>query len=105
MILSEYAKYLQQNNNDLITNKITPIELLGDWIYKIIKKIPKNNVEKIIHREILYAKNNNGDYVIIGKSDSGRKLVTALINFSQSYKNYNHSRWIEMIEKNYHKNI
>ena len=43
------------------------------------------------------------NYIIVGKSESGRKLATALINFAQSYKNYNHAKWMEMLEKNYHK--
>ena len=102
MILAEYAKYLREHNEELLQNKLTPIELLGPWLRAIINKNPKNNVDKIIHKELMYAENENGDYIIVGKSDSGRKLATALINFAQSYKNYNHAKWMEMLEKNYH---
>lgn len=102
MILSQYAKYLQEHNDELLKNKITPIELLGPWLYEIINKNPKSNVEKIVHKELMYAQNEAGDYIIVGKSDSGRRLATALINFAQSYKNYNHAKWMEMLEKNYH---
>mgnify|MGYP006916276314 CR=1 FL=1 len=103
MILTEFSKFLQQHNEELITHNTTPLELLHQWLYEIINKNPKSNVEKIIHKEILYAQNDNGEYVIIGKSSSGRKLVTALINFSKSYDNYNQAKWLEMTEKNFHK--
>lgn len=102
MILAEFAKFLQLHNEDLLSHKTTPIELLQKWLYKLILKNPKSNIEKIIHKEILYAQNDNGDYVIIGKSDSGRKLVTALINFAKSYENYNHVKWLELAEKSFH---
>ncbi len=103
MILAEFSKYIQKHNDELMTHKTTPLNLLHEWLYAVINKNPKNNVEKIVHKEILYCQNNNGDYLIVGKSDSGRKLVTSLINFANSYKNYNHAKWIEMIEKNYSK--
>lgn len=102
MILAEFAKFLHEYNNDLMTHKVTPLELLHKWLYKVINKNPKNNVEKIVHREILLCQNINGDYFVSGKSDSGRRLVTSLINFTNSYKNYNHAKWLEMIEQNYH---
>ena len=104
MILAEFAKYLQNHNEELITHKVKPLELLHKWLFEVINKNPKNNVEKIVHKEILYAQNNRGEYTIIGKSDSGRKLVTSLINFCKSYENYNHAKWMETIEKNFHKN-
>lgn len=103
MILAEYAKFLQEHNEDLLLKKTTPLKLLHVWLETVIYKTPKNNVEKIINKEILYCKNDNGDYTIIGKSDSGRVLVSALIKFAQSYDNYTHSKWMENIEKSYYK--
>ena len=102
MILAEYSKFLQEHNEELLSHKITSLELLHEWLFKVIQRNPKSNIEKIIHKEILYAQNDNGDYLIIGKSDSGRKLVTALINFAKSYENYNHAKWLEMAEKSFH---
>lgn len=99
MILQEFSKFLQQRDNDLLAHKTSPLELLHLWLESIIQKKPKSNVEKIIHKEILYCKNDTGDYLIVGKSDSGRKLVTALIEFSKSYDNYNHAKWLNMLEK------
>ena len=102
MIISEYAKYLQLHNDVLLTHRISALELLHKWIYKVINKNPKNNAEKIIHKEILYAKNNQNDYIILGKSESGRKLLTALINFASSYENYNKAKWLELTEQSFH---
>lgn len=103
MIISEFAKYLQEHNEELLTRKTTPMRLLHEWLRAVINKNPKNNIDKIVHREILYCENENGDYLIVGKSDSGRVLVTALINFAKSYENYNHAKWLELTEKTYHK--
>ena len=104
MILTEFAKFLQQYNQELIMHKTTPLELMHKCLIQIINKNPKSNVEKIIHKEIMYAENANGDYIIVGKSTSGRKLVKSLINFARSYENYNHAKWLEMTERNYHAN-
>lgn len=102
MIISEFSKYLQQHNEDLLTRKTTPLNLLHEWIRNVINKNPKTNIDKIVHKEILYCENPQGDYLIVGKSDSGRVLVKALIEFAKSYENYNHAKWVEMTEKAYH---
>ena len=101
MIISEFAKYLQSHNNELLTRSTTPLKLLHEWLRVVINKNPKNNIDKIVHKEILYCENENGDYLIVGKSDSGRVLVSALIKFAKSYDNYNHAKWMEMTEKAY----
>ena len=101
MIISEFAKYLQAHNDELLTRKTTPMKLLHEWLRAVINKNPKNNIDKIVHKEILYCENENGDYLIVGKSDSGRVLVSALVKFAKSYDNYNHAKWMEMTEKAY----
>ncbi len=101
MIISEFAKYLQEHNDELLTRKTTALKLLHEWLKCVINKNPKNNVDKIVHKEILYCENTNGDYVIIGKSDSGRVLVSALIKFAKSYENYSHAKWLHLTEKSY----
>ena len=103
MIISEFAQYLQEHNDDLLTHKTTPLKLLYKWLKTVINKNPKTNIDKIVHKEILYCENKNGDYLIVGKSDSGRVLVSALIKFAKSYENYNHAKWIEMTEKSLRK--
>ena len=103
MIIGEFAKFLQENDEELLTRKTTPLKLLHAWLQKVINKNPKSNIDKIVHKEILYCENKNGDYLILGKSDSGRVLVSALIKFAKSYENYTHSKWVEMTEKTFHK--
>lgn len=103
MILSEFAKFLQQHNDELLTRKTTPLKLLHIWLKKVITKNPKSHSDKIIHKELLYCENNNGDYFILGRSDSGRILLGALIKFAKSYENYTHSKWVELTEKTFHK--
>ena len=103
MILAEYSKYLQQHNDKLLKRETTPLQLLHNWLETVINKNPKSNAEKIVHKEISYFKNENGDYLIVGNSDSGRVLVDALIKFAKSYENYNHAKWLEITEKSLNK--
>lgn len=94
MILKEFATYLQSNNEKIMSGEVTTTKLLCEWIQLVIQKNPKNNVDKIVHREIMLAKNLAGDYMIVGKSESGRVLVKALYNFAQSYENYIMQKWL-----------
>lgn len=101
MILAEYSKFLQKHNDELLTRQTTPLKLLHVWLKSVINKNPKNHIDRIIHKEILYCENENGDYLVVGKSDSGRVLVSALIKFAKSYDNYNHAKWMEMTERSF----
>lgn len=94
MILKAFSKYLKQHNSDIIHNKTTATKLLCNWIRYIKHKTPKTHVEKIIHHEIMLAENTSGDFLIVGKSESGRVLVNALNNFAISYENYIMSKWL-----------
>lgn len=95
MILKEFSKYIQANNESLTSNQTTATKLLCDWIKLVINKNPKNHVDKIVHREIMLAENKAGDFFIIGKSESGRVLVNALYNFALSYEHYILSKWLQ----------
>ena len=95
MILSEFSKYLQSRNNDITSGQSTGTQILCDWIKLVIYKNPKNNVDKIVHREIMLAENKSGDFLIVGKSESGRDLVNALYNYALSYEHYIMSKWLE----------
>lgn len=94
MILTEFSKYLQEKEEEII-NKKSCIKLLGSWIKVILEKNPRSNVEKIIHAEISLAKNKAGDYLLIAKSESGRTLTNALYNFALSYEQHVMKKWIE----------
>lgn len=100
MILKEFAVYLQSHNEDLTSNKTTATKLLCEWIKLVINKTPKNHADKIVHREIMFAQNQTGDFFIVGKSESGRVLVNALYNYALSYEHYVMSRWLQ--DKNPH---
>ena len=95
MILNEFSKYIQTKNDDITSGKTTGTKILCDWIKIVINKNPKNNVDKIVHKEIMLAENKSGDYLIVGKSDSGRTLVNALYNYALSYEHYIMSKWLE----------
>ncbi len=95
MILREFSKYLQQFDEQIISNKTSAVKVLCEWVKLVINKNPKNHVDKIVHKEILLAENNSGDFLIVAKSESGRVLVNALYNYSLSYENFLMSRWLE----------
>ena len=94
MILKEFSKYLQERKNELVINKTTATKLLCEWIIFIKNNVAKSNVDKIIHKEIMLAENKSGDFLIVGRSDSGRVLVKALYNFALSYENYIMQKWL-----------
>ena len=94
MVLAEFSKYLQSRKDEITDGKTSATKILCDWIRFVIYKNPKNHVDKIIHRELMLAENPLGDYLIVGKSDSGRVLANALFNYAQSYEHYIMSRWL-----------
>ena len=51
MILSEFSKFLQEHNDEIIKNKTT-LSLLTAWILSVLEKPAQTNVEKVIHQEI-----------------------------------------------------
>ncbi len=95
MILAEFSKYLQSRKQEIIDGKTSATKILCDWVRLVIYKNPKNHVDKIIHKELLFAENSLGDFLIVGKSDSGRVLANALYNYAQSYEHYIMSRWLQ----------
>lgn len=94
MILKEFSKYLQSRNQEIIAGEKTTTQILCDWVKLVIYKNPKNNVDKIVHKELMLAENKHGDFLIVGKSESGRVLANALLNYAQSYEHYVMSRWL-----------
>ncbi len=93
MILNEFAKFLQDNEQEIIEKK-SCTSLLGAWIKSVLERKPKSNIDKIIHQEIALAKNNVGDYLLVAKSESGRVLTNALYNFALSYEQHVLQKWL-----------
>ena len=50
MILREFSKYLQERNEDIISNKTTTTKLLCDWVKFVIYKNPKNHIDNIVQK-------------------------------------------------------
>ncbi|MBR1942660.1 hypothetical protein IJ843_02870 [bacterium] len=94
MIIAEFAKFLQQHDDEIIKNKST-CHLLCNWVIEILERKPKNNVEKIIHAEIACAKNECGEFLLVAKSESGQKLTKALYHFALSYEQHLMRKWLE----------
>lgn len=86
MILKEYAEWLKKNKEK------APIEGIIEWLKLKIEKPAKNNVEKIIQKEIYIGKNKKGCYIFIGRSETGRKLIEELYNFSLSVEEFKRCR-------------
>ena len=95
MIIREFSKYLHTKNDYIKSGKVSATKLLCDWIKFVINKNPKNHADKIVHAEITLAENKSGDFLIVGKSESGRILVNALYNFALSYEHYIMQKWLE----------
>lgn len=94
MILTEFSKFLQENEQEIVEKK-SCISLLGHWIKAVLEKKPKTNVEKIIHAEISLATNKAGDYLLVAKSESGRTLTNSLYNFALSYEQHVLKKWLQ----------
>ena len=94
MIIAEFAKFLQQNDEEIINNQST-CNLLCSWVIEILERRPKTNVEKVVHAEIACAKNEVGEFFLVAKSVSGQKLTQALYNFALSYEQHLMRKWLE----------
>ena len=80
MILKEFSEYLQANENE------SSVKLLYRWLKEKLQVLPVTNVDKVIKTELYTAENAYGDFLIIAKRESGRKLMQALYNFALSYE-------------------
>ena len=93
MILSEFSKFLQEHDDEIIKNKTT-LSLLTAWILSVLEKPAQTNVEKVIHQEIDFYQNKAGDFFLVAKSESGRKLTQALYNYALSYEQHIMRKWL-----------
>ncbi len=98
MILKEFSQFLQNNI------ETSAIVLLNKWLKEKLEKPAVSNIDKIIQTEIYIAKNKYNDSLLIAKSESGRKLIKALYNFSLSFEQQKLARWIHNKKANDFKN-
>lgn len=98
MILQEFSNFLKQNE------KKSSVTLLYVWLKTKIESPAKNNVDKILQKEIYIAKNKIGNFLFIGKSPSGRSLMQSLYNFALSFEQQKMARWIHEQKANNFKN-
>lgn len=88
MILQEFSDFLKQND------ELSATKSLFLWLCSKRTNNPISNVEKIINKELYFAKNKRKDVLVIAKSDSGRKMMKALYNFALSYEQYKLAKWL-----------
>ena len=98
MIIKEFSDFLKENKNK------QPVSLLFFWLKTKIESPAKNNVDRIIQKEIYIAKNKAGDFLLTGKSPSGRNLIQALYNFALRFEQQEVARWIHNKKPNDFKN-
>ena len=99
MILKEFSEFLKQNK------KKSSVSLLYFWLKTKIESPAKNNIDKILQKEIYIAKNKTGNFLFIGKSPSGRSLMQSLYNFALSFEQQKMARWVHNQKANNFKNI
>lgn len=88
MILKEFSKYLQENNDK------NSVNLLNEWIIERLQRPSLDKVDNILKAELYFAKNNNNKTLIIAKSETGRTLLNALYNFSLSFEQYKLAKFL-----------
>ena len=88
MILAEFAKYIINNKSLIINDEKSAVYILTDWIRETLNTEPVTHWQRIIHTEITLAQNSYNEFLILGKSDSGRVLINALYNYALSYEHY-----------------
>lgn len=93
MIIKAFSDYIRKYNSE-----IPSLLILTRWLREILSKNPENNVERIIHNEIGILKNKRGDFLLIGKSKSGKVLLEALHEFALSYDQHKFSKWIHNVK-------
>lgn len=98
MILQDFSDFLKQNEEK------PSVSLLYIWLKLKIESPAKTNVDRILQKEIYIAKNKAGNFLFIGKSPSGRKLLESLYNFALSFEQQKMARWIHQQKANDFKN-
>ena len=107
MILEAFAKYLQEADPEVPASFI-----LARWLWERLSFPPETNVDKVIHCELtlatrktqtagslrLEADHGGTAYVFNALSDSGRKLLQSLHQYSLSYEQQKWARWVHFVK-------
>lgn len=93
MIIKAFSDYIKPFNTE-----IPSLVLLSKWLRENLSKKPENNIERIIHSEIGFLKNNRGLFLLIGKTPSGKILLESLHEFALSYDNHKFSKWVHELK-------
>jgi len=93
MIIREFAKYVQKFSVD-----IPSLIILNKWLKDKLSHTPETKIDKIIHNEIGLLKNKRGEFLLIGKNQSGRILLEALYNYTQSYDQHKFGKWVHNLK-------
>lgn len=93
MILTSFSKLVKKTK----TKKY--ISLLSVWLKKRISKPAKSNIDKIIQKECFFGINKCGDFIIIPKTETGRKMTKSLLSYVESLENQDISRFLHEQKK------
>lgn len=93
MIIKAFSEYIQKFDTE-----IPSTILLWRWLKDKLSKKPMDNIESVIHEEIVLLKNKNGYFMLVGKSKTGKILLESLYNFALSFEQQKFTRWIHNIK-------
>ena len=93
MIIKAFSEYVREFGSDIPTTI-----LLWRWLKDKLSKKPENNIENIIHEEIILLTNKTGHFMLVGKSKTGKVLLESLYNFALSFEQQKFTRWIHNIK-------
>ena len=93
MILKYFSQYLKD------TNEVPTLEILFKWIKLKLETPAVCHEDKIIQSEIYLATTSKNDFCLIGKSETGRNLITSLYNYTLSYQNLHEARLLHEQQK------
>ncbi|MBX9670225.1 MAG: hypothetical protein K2X93_21675 [Candidatus Obscuribacterales bacterium] len=115
MILEAFSEYL--HNAD---PAISSTEVLARWLWEKLSTPPQNNVDQVIHCEIIICRQEaskklsfcelliptteldpvdvNASYVFRGSSRSGERLLKSLREYGLSYEQQKLARWVHNLK-------
>ncbi|MBY0360228.1 MAG: hypothetical protein K2W82_19665 [Candidatus Obscuribacterales bacterium] len=100
MILEAFATYLQAADP-----KVPAKEVLTRWLWERLTLPAQNNVDRVVRSELTVVRDsdsteysNQAHYYFNPISDSGRRLLATLYEYSMSYEQQKWSRWVHSLK-------